>query len=658
MPRRTVRRSRQGGGAVGRVAAVLRGGRPLWIVVGLAAAVAAGLGIAFARAATAPGGGSVLPLDDPYIYFVYARNTAAGHFLAYNPGDPPSSGGTSTLWTLLLAAGFRLGVPAGGAVAWCLALAAACLAAYLLVFVLCCRTAGAGWTGAGLAAVATAVYGRFAWGAFSGLEIPLSALAVGAVALALLRAGDGPAVPLLCGALILVRPDIGLAAVPAALLWAVERRRTRNLWALLPAATAVVFDLAWRWAGHQPATNGTLVKTRLFAPGAHLAHLVAGLVPMVRSEIGHLLTVHGLPGPAGWVLLALALPAVRMRAGRALLLLALAGLGVEALAFGQGVVWIQFGRYDLPYVIALALAAAVSLADVAARLKAPLWPVALAVLLVAATTLRPFLAIYAENSGEIRHQQIAASAYIARSLPVDAIVMLNDAGAMNYFGGRYTLDLEGLGTNGFALPMRSGTGSTYEHLLDFLATRPHLQGRPLYFAVYPTWFPGLDAAFGPCPAAFTVPHPTILGGPTAVLCRADLPAAPEPGFRVADLAADQAHGYTADSTAPTWLLRLPGPDGAPAIRSGRSVFGAESFRLSATPGAPLTLTAVTTELNPVHLTVEINGQRVGGWDWPAAPGRWETESLAIPVGLLTSAEVQVTLDGPERLTSVYRTEAK
>ena len=51
----------------------------------------------------------LMPLDDTYIHFQYARQWAAGEPLRYFPGDPPSSGGTSLLYPILLAAGYRLG---------------------------------------------------------------------------------------------------------------------------------------------------------------------------------------------------------------------------------------------------------------------------------------------------------------------------------------------------------------------------------------------------------------------------------------------------------------------------------------------------------------------------------------------------------------------
>ena len=42
----------------------------------------------------------VLPLDDAYIYLQYARTAASGHWGAYFPGAPASTGATSLAWLL------------------------------------------------------------------------------------------------------------------------------------------------------------------------------------------------------------------------------------------------------------------------------------------------------------------------------------------------------------------------------------------------------------------------------------------------------------------------------------------------------------------------------------------------------------------------------
>ena len=51
----------------------------------------------------------VMPLDDVYIHFQYARQMAAGQPYIYNPGLPATSGATSFLYPYVLAVGYLVG---------------------------------------------------------------------------------------------------------------------------------------------------------------------------------------------------------------------------------------------------------------------------------------------------------------------------------------------------------------------------------------------------------------------------------------------------------------------------------------------------------------------------------------------------------------------
>ena len=55
--------------------------------------------------------------DDAFISFRYAAHLAAGHGLAWNPGDPPLEGFTNLLYTVALAAP-AMRLPAILAAAW------------------------------------------------------------------------------------------------------------------------------------------------------------------------------------------------------------------------------------------------------------------------------------------------------------------------------------------------------------------------------------------------------------------------------------------------------------------------------------------------------------------------------------------------------------
>ena len=121
-------------------------------------------------------GAAGFPLDDSWIHLHFARNLAGGAGFSYNPGVPVA-GSTAPLWTLLLGAGaFILGasLPMAKLLGISCALAAAVVT----------RRASLAWGASREVALASGIAlswtGGMAWGALSGMEVPLAALLVAA----------------------------------------------------------------------------------------------------------------------------------------------------------------------------------------------------------------------------------------------------------------------------------------------------------------------------------------------------------------------------------------------------------------------------------------------------------------------------------------------
>ena len=64
--------------------------------------------------------------------------------------------------------------------------------------------------------------------------------------------------------------------------------------------------------------------------------------------------------------------------------------------------------------------------------------------------LRHFGHMVARNASNIRDHQVAVGRWVHENLPEDAVVGINDAGAIAYYGERTVVDLVGLVTNGSA----------------------------------------------------------------------------------------------------------------------------------------------------------------------------------------------------------------
>lgn len=83
-------------------------GRRLDLVL-LAAAICVGLAFPVSLVIRAwLAGVAGFPLDDAWIHLTYARNLWLHHALSYFPGDPPTLGTTSPLFSMVLSLGFAL----------------------------------------------------------------------------------------------------------------------------------------------------------------------------------------------------------------------------------------------------------------------------------------------------------------------------------------------------------------------------------------------------------------------------------------------------------------------------------------------------------------------------------------------------------------------
>jgi hypothetical protein len=158
----------------------------------------------------------------------------------------------------------------------------------------------------------------------------------------------------------------------------------------------------------------------------------------------------------------------------------------------------------------------------------------------------------ANSASGIDRQHVKLGRWAKDAIPKDALVAVNDTGAIAYFSEKRTFDIVGLTTNGEAKYWVAGTGSRLEHY-------EHMKKEdlPTHFMVYPDWM-GTDAFFGKELAAATVTDSTILGGQSMRAYEADwslLGSGEKPWSRkdraidliddvdVADLESEAAHQF-------------------------------------------------------------------------------------------------------------------
>ncbi len=261
--------------------------------------LAGGVFFAYVFASLAAGRGEfIMPLDDVYIHFQYAKQLALGQPYIYNPGLPPSSGATSFLYPFILAAGYLLGFQGLNLGLWAMVVGAVALACSMWLVYRLVKVFGAPeWLAVALIPI-FALNGAVSWHFMSGMETGLVML----FSLWTVYAVTPPPGPLLASGereksrlrqfvaaatlMALIRPEgaiLTLLAVGAVALtphppqgegWQRRNIRTRYIVSLLLPVLAI---------GVQPLVN-RLVTGSAVASG-NAAKSVLGIVPFEWGEV-------------------------------------------------------------------------------------------------------------------------------------------------------------------------------------------------------------------------------------------------------------------------------------------------------------------------------------------------------------------------------------
>ncbi len=514
----------------------------IWLLCCL---VAGAVFVVYVLASLAAGRGEfVLPLDDVYIHFQYARQMASGQPYVYNPGQPPTSGATSFIYPYVLALGYLLGFQALRLSLWAMIVGALALAGSLwLVYRLLKAYDAPDWL-AVLTALIFGLTGAVNWHFMSGMETGLMTLFTLATLYAVVTqsvAGFAISASLLA----LVRPEGGaLALIGAGAMlvqaWAArEARVQRSRWWLLLVPVLAIFV--------QPVVN-LLVTGSAVATG-NSAKSILGSVPFywdeaLRRILENFLRMWGefitgaspreglylpyLVGPLALVFLVGGLVRRRYRIVNSMLILWLLA-GTAAVATLDTAFW-HFKRYQMPLMAMLFPVAGWALNHVLVTLRArraALLRYAVAGLMAAGLAVAlligaAFVGHFALNVNYVYLQPLQMARWLKAHTPQDAVVAVHDVGMMRYMGERTTLDMVGLTTPGAAAYWRNGPGSIAEFLI---------QERPDYIASY-----GRGHGLG----LELIANTRIYGDPLA-----EFPADPHPNYNVA-LAADYQGIYQPD----------------------------------------------------------------------------------------------------------------
>lgn len=460
------------------------------------------------------------PLDDSWIHLQFARNLARGLGLSYNPGHLVT-GSTAPLWTALLSLLFLL---PGSVVVWTKGLGIALHLAGVEATRRLGRELGLSPGFAALAAGLTLATSWLVWSALSGMEIPLFILlSLWGMILHLRERNDlgqPGRLPLSAGVFAvaaLARPEavllLALAFVDRFLVFSKEsgerRWRAPSSRTLLLAAAFAVCALAgpclfYRWAG------GSVLPTTWAAKGGGAAH---GVLPNQRY-LANVLNLFFQPQPwmtllAGTGALALAarLGTPRERGLLPALWLFSLPLAYSVLTPGPTQMLGNFGRYYFPLFPVLVLLGVLGLEApvraVGEILGSPLLRAALAALglaILCAPTLANLFRgedFYVQNVANVQESDVAIAHWLAARVPPEAVLAVNDIGAIKYLLPNPIVDLASIATPEIRREVQQAVaaGTSWNDAMVAAVERR----RPDYVVIFPSWVPGIarDPRFRP-----------------------------------------------------------------------------------------------------------------------------------------------------------------
>lgn len=318
------------------------------------------------------------PLDDVFIHLDFARQTARGAWLEWAPGNGYSSGATSPLYALVLAAGYLLGARGSSLLVVAALLAMAACWAALLGYRRGYVALGRHGTAA-LLVLPLLFYcvGAVDWAFWSGMEVALFVGLHGVVFAAWCRHAARGVAPralaawgfgALCILLVATRPEALLTVLWFALGLAICTRghRVRTLVATSVPSAAFVYALSLvnRWQTGDATAYGALVKLAWYNPTLSLADKWQDYKENLEHVVRAVFQTHvGSVPHACSVLFALAVLAFGDRARlRATLLLWVQWVSWFLLVSLNGQVRWQNERYAMPAVAWLLVLAAFGVA--------------------------------------------------------------------------------------------------------------------------------------------------------------------------------------------------------------------------------------------------------------------------------------------------------
>ena len=659
---------------------------------GVLCALAALIFLSYLATSRSIGQGEVImPLDDAYIHFQYARQLANGEPNIYNPGEAPTSGATSFIYPYVLAIGYTLGFKGLNLGLWAMAVGAiTLLVSGWLIYRITDRSL--------LFAILFMLNGAVSWHFMSGMETGIVMMLTLATLHELMRSNgrvisrpydsNPDSVPhhssyqwaanllLVLSFLAISRPEgsIMTLIVIAVLIW---RTPPKRIYWLFPLAAVGLQPLVnWLMTGSPSSTGGqakSIFGTIPFYWDDVIQRIFDNYVRMWREFVTNSDYLPILLAPLAVAGLWHLLSRRETRSIGVIIILWLVTISA-AISTLDTAFW-HFKRYQMPLLVLCFPLAAWGLNWLINRLS-PTTRSVLSLRLIVGILLLfltipswfEFHRLYQVNVNNMMAQTVPMARWLEANTSEDALIAVHDVGMMRYLGNRSTLDMVGLTTPGAADAWRNGPGAVAEFLMhhdpppDYVASYTTARGLN-YLAdtgIYGSLLAGFEAEYDPADnVALAAEYQgiyryetseTAQDNPFVSAITAHLPNIVLHWLNVGDIANEAQFHYQWHNDSPlsgfasdVYEQVVFNCTNQPCrVRDGgRHINGEESFTMTVDPSQDAILITRVHPIEATHIKVYINDNLTDTQWIPHLPGQWIDLTTLIPADQISSEKVDI-----------------
>jgi hypothetical protein len=622
------------------------------------------------------------PLDDAFIYLQYAKNLSKGHFFEYVIGEGYSSGATSFLYAFLLAP-FAFFLKGESLLVITYILGSVCLFftgyyIYRLVMLLTGKTVYS-WFGAAF----FVTNGNFLWGFFSGMEICLFTMLMTAALYYQMREKDVKEQLLSLCLLSVVRPEgfllvlmlLGIKLISKIMSGKAGKKDAVFMY-FIPVLPGLAYFCINKILTGDFMPNTMRAKSDFSQYIFYLPEVLRNgftkylnfIMSVFNGSSEHWFMHYSLVIFLVGILPGMADEIKNRKPGIFSTAAAWFFIGILSTVFSN-FFYVHNYRYPMPFAAIFVIFFTFGLyfliekmtfksKETARNFQAA---VLCLFLLFNVFTIKANLINFGKDCRDILDQSVSAGKWIKDNLPKDAVVAVNDVGAITYFSDAKIYDLVGLVTNRQAAVFRNGIGGVYEELEH---------KKPGYFMVHLGWFNYERFSFFGAgdkrlkdfhikkePAYFVVGSPEVCTEfKTELVNSGDgmkNSAIADSGYLITDkldvldLRSEKEHLYSVRDAevpaVPGSLLEEGLSYGIKLIDGGRVTTGSEEFTVKGLrPGADVIIVRRSHEpARNIH-RVTVDGKDAGLWESPAANGFIET-SYVIKGRFVTAPQARINI---------------